>query len=79
MSAVFYILKELWALIVEDYVFSLANLIWIVVTAILNSLIRDETWRAPVFLTGLLAILLFSVATANRATAVSTRRERNKL
>lgn len=79
MNVILYLLKELWALIAEDYLFSLAILIWIFITALLKSSIQNDVWRAPLFLTGLLAILLFSIATAYPPNPVSTKREKKKL
>jgi hypothetical protein len=79
MSVILYILKELWVLIADQYLFSLAILIWIFISASLNSSIQNEAWRGPVFLIGLVAILLFSVATAYHPTPVTTKRERKKL
>jgi ABC-type polysaccharide/polyol phosphate export permease len=76
MSALFYVVKEMWASITEDYLFTLAILTWVFVVAILRRSVPDATWDAPILLIGLLALLLFSVASAYRMSSVSTKHKK---
>lgn len=69
MNASFYILRELWSAVIEDYFFTLTILSWIAAIAYLRPFIHNGTWNALVLFIGLLAILLFSVACAFRPLA----------
>jgi len=63
MNILLYILKELWALVAEDWFFTFVILAWIGAVACLKPSIPNETWDAP--------ILLFSVVFTFRPRAPS--------
>jgi hypothetical protein len=71
MNILLYILKELWALVAEDWFFTFVILAWIGAVACLKPSIPNETWDAPILFIGLLAILLFSVVFTFRPRAPS--------
>ena len=61
MSALLYILRGFWALIVDDYLLTFVILFWLGLVAGLRPLFHDGLWGAMALFIGLLAILLFSL------------------
>jgi hypothetical protein len=71
MSTVFFVLREIGRAFADDYGFTLTILAWIFVVGFINLAATDERWRAPIFLIGLLAILLLSIAFSHSPSAPS--------
>ena len=73
MNVLIAILKELLGALIADCLFTFVIVLWIVAASLLNPAVRDSFWPGPIFLVGLVGILLFSVAPIFRPSALPSK------
>jgi hypothetical protein len=79
MNALMFVLREIWGAFMDDYGFTLSVLAWIFLAGFINSSVADEAWRSTIFLIGLLAILLMSIALSHAHSALCPKSPNNHI